>query len=161
MCCWPFVDVWLDEPPPKKPEPPAEKKEYVLVDDKLVLHPMVSQNNFPFTSPAHFQSSTSQHFHRKTNISIFFPSLDTKTCIPLRKCLSTTTTAPTIHLDSAPRQLHLNHNLNLDAPAPKPIHTPHQLPTHRLQLPTTVLKSTATSHPSPPLPKLNKSSTQS
>ncbi|KAL9036122.1 MAG: hypothetical protein Q9214_006277 [Letrouitia sp. 1 TL-2023] len=33
MCCWPFVDVELEDPPKVKKE--EEKKEYVLVSDKL------------------------------------------------------------------------------------------------------------------------------
>lgn len=38
MCCWPFVDVVLEEPPPPPPPPPAEpKKEYTLVSDQLNL----------------------------------------------------------------------------------------------------------------------------
>ena len=43
-CCWPFVDVELEDAPKPKPKPtPAEEeKEYVLVSDKLTLHPGVS-----------------------------------------------------------------------------------------------------------------------
>ncbi|KAL8689710.1 MAG: hypothetical protein Q9218_004673 [Villophora microphyllina] len=38
MCCWPFVDVVLENPPPKKAEEEEEeKKEYLLVSDKLNL----------------------------------------------------------------------------------------------------------------------------
>lgn len=33
MCCWPFVDVELEDPPKVKKE--EEKKEYLLVSDKL------------------------------------------------------------------------------------------------------------------------------
>lgn len=33
MCCWPFVDVVLEDPPPKA-EVVEEKKEYTLVSDK-------------------------------------------------------------------------------------------------------------------------------
>lgn len=33
MCCWPFVDVVLEDPPPKK----EEKKEFHLVSDRLNL----------------------------------------------------------------------------------------------------------------------------
>lgn len=44
MCCWPFVDVQLEEAPKE------EKKEYVLVSDQLVLHPGVSQSFF-FLAP--------------------------------------------------------------------------------------------------------------
>ncbi|KAL8687263.1 MAG: hypothetical protein Q9224_005203 [Gallowayella concinna] len=34
MCCWPYVDVILEDPPPKKEE---EKKEHHLVSDRLNL----------------------------------------------------------------------------------------------------------------------------
>lgn len=45
MCCWPFVQVELEE----APKPEEEKKEYVLVSDQLRLHPGVSRL-FSFTS---------------------------------------------------------------------------------------------------------------
>lgn len=32
MCCWPFVDVVLEDPPPKE-----APKEYTMVSDKLNL----------------------------------------------------------------------------------------------------------------------------
>ncbi len=43
MCCWPFVDVVLEDPPPKE----EAKKEYMLVSDKLNLVG-VSQQPFFF-----------------------------------------------------------------------------------------------------------------
>lgn len=50
MCCWPFAQVELEDPPPPKPkEEEVEKREYVLVSDQLSLHPMVSQR-FSFTA---------------------------------------------------------------------------------------------------------------
>lgn len=53
MCCWPFVQVELEDPPKSAPE---EKKEYVLVSDQLRLHPGVSQlfffsSRYPPTLP--------------------------------------------------------------------------------------------------------------
>lgn len=36
MCCWPFVDVVLEDPPKKK----EEAKEFHLVSDKLNLVPV-------------------------------------------------------------------------------------------------------------------------
>lgn len=43
-CCWPFVDVELEDAPKPKPKPKKEeeKKEYLLVSDQLTLHPGVS-----------------------------------------------------------------------------------------------------------------------
>lgn len=41
MCCWRYMDVELEDAP--KPKKVEEKKEYVLVSDKLNLHPGVSQ----------------------------------------------------------------------------------------------------------------------
>lgn len=41
MCCWPFLDVTLEDGPKSKKE--EEKAEYVLVSDQLTLHPGVSE----------------------------------------------------------------------------------------------------------------------
>ena len=53
MCCWPFAQIELEEPP-SPPKPEEEKREYVLVSDELRLHPGVSRLFFsrvplPFT----------------------------------------------------------------------------------------------------------------
>ncbi len=45
MCCWPFINIDLEDPPPAKPKPEEEKAEYVLVSDQLTLHPGVSQTS--------------------------------------------------------------------------------------------------------------------
>jgi hypothetical protein len=45
MCCWPFIDITLEDAPPPKPKPEEEKAEYVLVSDQLTLRPGVSQTS--------------------------------------------------------------------------------------------------------------------
>ncbi|KAL8966611.1 MAG: hypothetical protein Q9183_003294, partial [Haloplaca sp. 2 TL-2023] len=49
MCCWPFVDVVLEDPPPK----PVPEKEYHLVSDKLNLAGLVTPTLAP--PPLQFQ----------------------------------------------------------------------------------------------------------
>lgn len=36
-CCWPFVDVELEEPPKKKKE---EEKRYIMVEDGSLFYPV-------------------------------------------------------------------------------------------------------------------------
>ncbi len=45
MCCWPFVDVVLEDPPPP-PKAEEEKKEYHLVSDRLNLVGVSQQYSF-------------------------------------------------------------------------------------------------------------------
>ncbi|MCJ1369993.1 hypothetical protein MMC20_001205 [Loxospora ochrophaea] len=49
-CCWPFADVYLEDPPPKEPEP-AEKKEYIVVDEPAVFYPIGAPQQAHYASP--------------------------------------------------------------------------------------------------------------
>ena len=94
MCLWGYADIELDDPPPKKAEEP--QRNYILVDERLNLQPVVSQLHIfalctaPPLPPLHrkdflFILSTSellraytpylsihlhQHYHSKLNFSL-------------------------------------------------------------------------------------------
>ncbi|KAI4221869.1 MAG: hypothetical protein L6R36_006579 [Xanthoria steineri] len=50
MCCWPFVDVVLEDPPPKK----EEAKEFHMVSDKLNLVPLQPAPTYQAPAPVYY-----------------------------------------------------------------------------------------------------------
>lgn len=39
-CCWPFVDVELEEPPKKQEKKKEEDKRYIMVEDGSLFYPV-------------------------------------------------------------------------------------------------------------------------
>ena len=49
-CCWPFVDVELEDPPPKKDK---EEKRYIMVEDGSLFYPV--SDLYPSPLSFHFR----------------------------------------------------------------------------------------------------------
>ena len=58
-CCWPFTDVWLEEPPKKKEEK-KEDLQYIYVHDDAVWYP-VRENFSSFTLSSSFNLPPTSH----------------------------------------------------------------------------------------------------
>ncbi|MCJ1407347.1 hypothetical protein MMC19_001418 [Ptychographa xylographoides] len=59
-CCWPFVDVELEEPPKKKEEKKADK--YIMVEDGSVFYP----NQEPQTAPVYYANYPNYYYPTTT-----------------------------------------------------------------------------------------------